>query len=171
MCELVLSRYWQFLAGLFLGLLVCEFTLSPFPTVYQSYSSFIGYFGLGVEAILPIPQILANRRVRSCKGFRFSVLASWLLGDTMKMFWFFTSKTTIPWPFKLCGLFQGSCDCLLGIQYMMYGSGSSEAPMAPTSTARSRATSLHELKPNGYTTASGHAHHPGRRISVTEKNT
>lgn len=44
----------------------------------------------------------------------------------MKMFWFFTSTTQIPWAFKLCGLFQAGCDAFLGIQYLMYGSGEHE---------------------------------------------
>lgn len=87
------------------------------------YSVLLGYIGLSVEATLPLPQIFANARLRSCKGFRLSVLASWLAGDAMKMFWFFTSTTEIPWAFKLCGIFQAGCDCFLGIQYLMYGNG------------------------------------------------
>lgn len=83
----------------------------------------LGYIGLSVEATLPLPQIFGNARLRSCKGFRVSVLASWLAGDTMKMFWFFTSTTEIPWAFKLCGIFQACCDAFLGLQYLMYGSG------------------------------------------------
>lgn len=55
-----------------------------------------------------------------------SVLASWLAGDAMKMFWFFTSTTQIPWAFKLCGIFQACCDAFLGIQYLMYGGGEQE---------------------------------------------
>lgn len=72
---------------------------------------------------MPLPQILANSRSKSCKGFRLSVLASWLLGDCMKMYWFFTSPTTIPSAFKICGIFQAFCDSFLGIQYLMYGNG------------------------------------------------
>lgn len=87
----------------------------------------MGYVGLGVEAILPIPQILANARAQSCRGFRVSVLASWLGGDSMKIFWFFTTTTTIPLAFKLSGLFQASCDAFLGVQYLMYGEGTVEA--------------------------------------------
>jgi len=90
------------------------------------YSALIGYIGLSVEATLPLPQIFSNSRSRSCKGFRFSVLAMWLAGDAMKMFWFFTSATEIPWAFKLCGIFQAGCDVFLGIQFLMYGHG--EAP-------------------------------------------
>lgn len=113
--------YWQFLLYLFISLILCELILAPFHWVYPAYSLLIGYIGLSVEATLPLPQIFANARSRSCKGFRFSVLASWLLGDCMKMFWFFTSPTEIPWAFKLCGIFQAACDLFLGVQYLMYG--------------------------------------------------
>ncbi len=158
----LLSRYWQFVAGLFGALVVCEFLLGGIPSIYQSYSSFIGIVGLSVEATLPIPQILSNARSRSCKGFRLSVLASWLAGDAMKMFWFFTSSTTIPWAFKICGMFQAACDSFLGIQYLMYGDGEKGHTTPPWQ---------HELQPNGFSTASGHGNPPGRRTSMTEKTT
>ncbi len=148
--------------SLFAGLVVCEFLLAPIPSVYQSYSSAIGIIGLSVEATLPIPQILSNARSRSCKGFRLSVLASWLAGDAMKMFWFFTSSTSIPWAFKACGMFQAACDAFLGVQYMMYGDGEK---------GHSTPAWQHELQPNGFSTASGLAHSPGRRTSTTEKTT
>lgn len=41
----------------------------------------------------------------------------------MKMFWFFTATTEIPWAFKLCGIFQACCDMFLGVQYWIYGEG------------------------------------------------
>lgn len=157
----VWSRYWQFLLSLFAGLVVCEFLLAPVPSVYQSYSSLIGLVGLSIEATLPIPQILANMRSRSCKGFRLSVLASWLVGDTMKIFWFFTSSTSIPTAFKVCGMFQAACDSFLGVQYVMYGDGEAASHSPPQWQ--------HELQPNGFTTASGHGNPPGRRTSTTEK--
>lgn len=84
--------------------------------------------GLAIEAILPIPQILANHRAQSCKGFRVSVLANWLLGDAMKMgFFFLAEEGKIPWAFKLCGIFQAACDVGLGIQYWMFGDESRDA--------------------------------------------
>lgn len=119
--------YWQFLLYLFIILTLGELILAPFRSLYPAYSSLIGYIGLSIEATLPLPQIFANARSRSCKGFRLSVLASWLLGDAMKMFWFFTSPTEIPWAFKLCGLFQAGCDTFLGVQYLMYGNGEGPA--------------------------------------------
>ena len=41
----------------------------------------------------------------------------------MKMFWFFTASSEIPWSFKLCGIFQMCCDLFLGGQYWVYGEG------------------------------------------------
>ena len=116
-------RYWQFLLYLFIGLVICELLLSPMPSIYMTYSSIIGYVGLSVEATLPLPQIYSNHQSRSCKGFRVSVLASWIAGDAMKMFWFFTATSEIPWAFKLCGIFQACCDLFLGVQYYWYGNG------------------------------------------------
>lgn len=94
------------------------------PSVYGAYSALVGYLGLSVEATLPIPQIIANYKSKSCKGFRPSVLINWLAGDAMKMFWFFTATTEIPWAFKLCGIFQMCCDSFLGIQaFVLYKNG------------------------------------------------
>ncbi|KAK4109508.1 hypothetical protein N656DRAFT_839180 [Canariomyces notabilis] len=156
--------YWQFLLSLFVGLVVCELLLAPIPVVYQSYSSLIGIIGLSVEATLPLPQILANARSQSCKGFRVSVLASWLVGDAMKMFWFFTSTTSIPLAFKVCGMFQAACDLFLGFQYMMYGDGE-----AVSKSPQLASTWSHELKTNGFSTSSGRDTPPGRRTSSSEK--
>ncbi|KAI2623443.1 hypothetical protein GGS21DRAFT_494284 [Xylaria nigripes] len=113
--------YWQFLLILFIVLTALELLLAPFDSIYPAYSVLIGYIGLSVEATLPLPQLYANAQSKSCKGFRFSVLASWILGDSMKMFWFFTSTTEIPLAFKLCGSFQAICDALIGVQYIVYG--------------------------------------------------
>ncbi|TAQ86440.1 hypothetical protein B7494_g5244 [Chlorociboria aeruginascens] len=115
--------YWQFLLYMFITLMACELILSPMPALYALYSTAIGYIGLSVEATLPLPQVISNYRSRSCKGFRVSVLVSWIAGDIMKMFWFFSATTEIPWAFKLCGIFQMCCDLFLGVQYWLYGEG------------------------------------------------
>ncbi|KIM99631.1 hypothetical protein OIDMADRAFT_200780 [Oidiodendron maius Zn] len=120
--------YWHFLLYLFITLIALELTISPMHGLYKPYSELVGYIGLSVEATLPLPQIFANARSRSCKGFRVSVLASWLGGDLMKMFWFFTATTEIPLAFKMCGIFQMFCDIFLGGQYLMFGN----APPAGT---------------------------------------
>jgi hypothetical protein len=94
------------------------------PTYSSTYTQIIGYIGLAIEAILPLPQVMANQRAQSCEGFRFSVLANWLVGDAMKMGYFFMSEPgKVPWAFKMCGIFQACCDAGLGVQYYMYGGG------------------------------------------------
>jgi hypothetical protein len=116
------TPYWQTVLYFFILLLACELVFAPMPPIYASYSAFIGYAGLAVEAILPVPQILKNRRARSCRGFRASVVLNWLVGDAIKMIWFFTSTSEIPWSFKLCAIFQSCCDSFLGMQFLYYGS-------------------------------------------------
>lgn len=115
-------RYWEYLLFLVFGLLVLHTLLQPDGS--SLYTRFIGGLGLTIEATLPLPQLYANYRARSCKGFRVSVLANWLFGDMMKMGYFFASEAgRVPWAFKLCGMFQAGCDACLGIQYWMYGEG------------------------------------------------
>jgi solute carrier family 66, member 2 len=139
--------------------------LAPVHSLYPVYSSFVGYAGLSIEATLPIPQILANARSKSCKGFRFSVLASWLVGDAMKMAWFFTSSTTIPWAFKICGIFQAGCDTFLGVQYLMYGSGQPH----PVAIKEHPLSDWTEAQAGSYSNTSGRDTPLGRRTSSTEK--
>lgn len=117
-------RYWLFLAYCVAILTVIH--LTPISDS-ETYISLLGCIGLAVEATLPLPQILANHRSGSCKGFRLSVLAAWIIGDTMKMSYFFFSEEPIPWAFKLCGMFQCVCDCYLGFQYWMFTRGTSRA--------------------------------------------
>lgn len=120
-----ICSYWDYLLLLTLLLLTLHTFLRPTPT--STYTLFIGHLGLAIEAILPLPQMLANHRARSCKGFRLSVLANWLVGDAMKMLFFFASDgDKVPWPFKLCGIFQACCDAGLGFQYWIYGNGKGE---------------------------------------------
>lgn len=114
--------YWSFLGYYTLALLVLQVFFGQAP----SFTALQGYVALGVEATLPLPQILSNQRNRSCKGFRLSVLANWLIGDAMKMSFFFMADSSIPWSFKLCGLFQACCDSYLGVQYWMFGEGATD---------------------------------------------
>lgn len=170
--------YWQFLLYFFLGLTVLELVLAPWTGIYPAYSSMIGYIGLSVEAVLPLPQIRANARARSCRGFRPSVLVNWLAGDAFKMFWFFTAPTQIPWSFKLCGMFQASCDSILGLQYFIYGNGeggaSGAGPAVPMATAPFKEkealwTVEGQLSPAALSTSGLGIQPPDRRSPLQEK--
>ena len=109
--------YWMFLTYFTGGLFALQMLIGS----SQLYVNAIGYAALAIEATLPLPQVLNNHRSRSCKGFRLSVLVNWLIGDVMKMSFFFLSETTITWAFKLCGLFQFGCDMYLGVQHYQFG--------------------------------------------------
>ena len=112
--------YWTFLLYFTVALLLLQALLGTNPL----YTSALGYAALAVEATLPLPQILANQRRRSCVGFRVSVLANWLVGDAFKMtFFFLKGDHAVPWAFKACGIFQAACDCYLGVQYCLFGNG------------------------------------------------
>lgn len=128
-------RYWQCIMYFVAGLVVCELFLSHIPGLYDVYVNTIGPIGLAVEATLPLPQIIANLRTRSCKGIRLSVIGSWVIGDTMKLYWFFTSTAPIPWAFKVCGIFQASCDFWLAVQYYMWGDHQQEVKGHPLTEA------------------------------------
>lgn len=114
--------YYLFIAY-FVGVLSFIHLLTPISNS-PAYINLLGYLGLAIEATLPLPQVIANHQSQSCKGFRLSVCAAWILGDVMKLSYFFTSEQVIPWAFRLCAIFQCICDGYLGVQFWMYGSGS-----------------------------------------------
>jgi len=112
--------YWQFLGYLVVTLSVLQMLLGG----STRYAGLLGAIALAIEAVLPIPQILANHRRRGCKGFRLSVLANWLVGDAFKMVFFMAKGADeVPWAFKICGMFQAACDVYLGVQFYNFGDG------------------------------------------------
>ena len=114
------APYWHTLAYLAAALVSLQLLFGGF----AFYAPSLGAVALAVEAVLPLPQLVANQRRRGCRGFRASVLANWLVGDAFKMVFFFAKGAAeVPWAFKLCGVFQATCDVLLGVQFYAYGNG------------------------------------------------
>lgn len=111
--------YWEFLAYFTLGTAVLQLLFGQTPRFVDA----LGYLALGIEALLPLPQVLANQRSRSCRGFRPSVLASWLAGDAMKIVYFSNSQR-VGVQFKACAAVQTAFDLYLGLQFWWFGSGS-----------------------------------------------
>ncbi|KAJ5837008.1 hypothetical protein N7447_003034 [Penicillium robsamsonii] len=147
--------YW-FCIAYFVGIL----TFIHLTPIAQSefYISLLGYIGLATEATLPLPQIVANHRSGSCKGFRVSVVAAWILGDTMKMSYFFNSTETIPWAFKLCGIFQCVCDFYLGFQFYFF---TRNAPSQTPSHSHSNSLSSSFSNPYSHSHSNSFSHpHP-----------
>lgn len=114
------KRYWEFMAYFIIATTILHllFGSSDF------FVGLLGYCALGIEATLPIPQVLANQKARSCKGFRLSVLVAWLLGDIMKTAFFLSSENIGP-QFKICAGIQFALDAYLGVQFWMFGNGDS----------------------------------------------
>ncbi|KAG9241580.1 hypothetical protein BJ878DRAFT_220835 [Calycina marina] len=144
------KKYWQFLLYLFITLTAFEIVLSPMSGLYSFYSAAIGYIGLSIEAILPVPQLISNFQTKSTKGFRLSIIVSWIGGDIMKMFWFFTATSEIPWAFKLCGIFQMCCDLGLGAQYLWYRNRHANAGIGLKDHMSPAVDMLSAYRSNGY---------------------
>jgi solute carrier family 66, member 2 len=105
-----------------LALTTLQILIAPSPANAFGYTTLLGTLGLTIEALLPLPQLHSNWQAQSCKGFRVSVLVNWLVGDVLKLGFFFMSDAgKVPWAFKLCATFQALCDVGLGLQYYLYG--------------------------------------------------
>ncbi|GAA5966273.1 hypothetical protein JCM3765_002582 [Sporobolomyces pararoseus] len=83
------------------------------------YVELLGFIALGLEATLPIPQLLVNYENKSTAGFRSTVLAGWFLGDLFKTCYYFATPDN-GIAFKTCAVFQLSIDCLLLVQTFWY---------------------------------------------------
>ena len=66
--------YINFLLGFTTFIAVLYLLLGGFPAFVET----LGFFSLGIESTLPIPQCLSNFRRRSTHGFSLLVLGSWV---------------------------------------------------------------------------------------------
>lgn len=111
--------YWRFLLQftLTLGVLQLIFGTNPL------YVTCLGTLALGIEATLPIPQFLNNKRLKSVEGVRISMLASWVVGDVCKLTWFFLGSDAVSIQFKLCAFIQTFFDTSIAVQYYFWHTG------------------------------------------------
>ncbi|GAA5849535.1 hypothetical protein JCM8547_000487 [Rhodosporidiobolus lusitaniae] len=110
-----IGAYLEFCALLIL--IHCVFFLILYKV--DAYVQLLGFLALGLEATLPIPQLLANYEHKSTAGFRLTVLAGWFLGDLVKTIYFFVTPDN-GLAFKACACFQLSIDLCLCIQTFLY---------------------------------------------------
>lgn len=115
--------YWRFLGQFALAFGVLQLILGW----SETYVSALGFLGLAIEAVLPIPQILTIAQRQSVDGFRPTLLLAWLGGDVSKLSFFFMSSRngsgSVAPQFIVCGCFQAMLDVYIGIQYFMYSTG------------------------------------------------
>lgn len=86
---------------------------------WDVFVSALGFFALGLESTLPLPQLYSNFKQRSLYGFRASTLIGWVAGDTFKTGYFIFKKS--PLQFIVCAIFQVSVDFAIVIQRFAYG--------------------------------------------------
>ncbi|KPV75241.1 uncharacterized protein RHOBADRAFT_53244 [Rhodotorula graminis WP1] len=133
------AAYLEFTAILIVGHSAAFLALHRF----DAYVQLLGFLALGLEATLPIPQLLANYEAKSTAGFRMTVLAGWAIGDAVKtcvpssllffdledlaltlvlaprsVYFFVTPDNGLQ--FKLCSVFQLSVDLMLCAQTFLY---------------------------------------------------
>ncbi|KAI6001042.1 hypothetical protein F5J12DRAFT_723880 [Pisolithus orientalis] len=73
-------QYIEFLAGF---ILISAIAYLIFGRA-DVYISIIGFVALGMESMLPIPQLISNYKQKSLYGFRASTLIGWVGGDSFK---------------------------------------------------------------------------------------
>lgn len=84
------------------------------------YIQTLGFVGLLIEAVLPVPQIMTNFAMGSVQGFRLSLVASWLAGDVSKLTYFAYATDELAIQFVVCGVVRLLLDLFVGIQYVVY---------------------------------------------------
>jgi len=109
------SQHIEFLAGYIVLLTISVLILGH----SDVFVWLLGFFALGLESTLPVPQFISNYKQRSLYGFRTSTLLGWVGGDSFKTIYFFAQGS--PLQFKVCAIFQLSVDIAIIGQRLMYG--------------------------------------------------
>ncbi|KAN0088575.1 hypothetical protein V8E55_005632 [Tylopilus felleus] len=112
------SSYMQYIECLAV-IILCSAIISLIFGWSEVYISLLGFFALGLESTLPIPQLICNYKRKSLHGFRASTLIGWVGGDAFKTAYFFVQGSSLQ--FKVCAVFQLSVDAAIMAQRLYYG--------------------------------------------------
>ncbi|ODV90765.1 hypothetical protein CANCADRAFT_16922, partial [Tortispora caseinolytica NRRL Y-17796] len=107
--------YWKFLTGFIATLLMLQLIFGWSST----YIEIVGFLSTLIEAFLPVPQMIKIHTSQNSDGIRFSLIGSWLLGDLMKIIFYFNGSN-ISLQFKLCALLQAFFDICITYQTLRY---------------------------------------------------
>lgn len=108
--------YWKFL---FRFTIIMAFLTFWFID-YLKFGEFLGTFGLFIESLLPLPQILLLNKLKSIQGFKLLLLLSWLGGDFTKISYLIFGAKNISGIFLFFALFQMSLDFYIAFQFIYY---------------------------------------------------
>lgn len=110
------NAFWRFL---FRFTLIVIFSTLIFRD-YQKFGELLGFIGLFVESLLPLPQILLLNQLKSVEGFKLLLLLSWLCGDVMKISYLVFGANNISMLFLFFATFQASLDLYIAFQYVYF---------------------------------------------------
>ncbi|KAK0527596.1 hypothetical protein OC834_001640 [Tilletia horrida] len=85
---------------------------------FAFFNGLLGFYALGLEALLPLPQALNNYRNQSLAGLSPVLIAAWVGGDMAKTAYFLWQQS--PLQFLICGLIQLSIDLAICYQAWIY---------------------------------------------------
>lgn len=108
--------YWKFLLRFVLGFGI----LTAIFRNNIAFGNILGFMGLFIESLLPLPQILLLNRLQSVKNFKVVLLLSWLGGDCTKISYLIFGTDNATAIFMFAALFQMSLDILVAYQFLTY---------------------------------------------------
>ncbi|VVT43553.1 uncharacterized protein SAPINGB_P000038 [Magnusiomyces paraingens] len=114
------EAYWVWLIKFNILLTVLHFLIGSWSMFYIQT---LGFVGLMLEAILPLPQLIVNAQRHSVQGFRLSLLLNWLAGDASKIFYYLygtSDPEKLAFQFMMCVVIQTILDLIGGWQYVYY---------------------------------------------------
>lgn len=105
-----LRSYLEFMALL----VICLWGVTTAAGQSTWYAEALGTAALGIEALLPVPQVLKNFRQRSTAGLSAVLVVSWFVGDVFKTA--IAIQLAAPVQFVACGVFQMAMDAVILVQ-------------------------------------------------------
>jgi hypothetical protein len=124
-----LDRTLYYLAFLVIFILFLEIISVFFTFQNIIYVESLGTISSSMEAFLPIPQIYENFKRKSTNNLSNVLIGCWILGDTMKTFYYYVSQAPIQ--LLVSGLVQIVLDIIVILQICIYrGNDSLKEPLS-----------------------------------------
>ena len=84
----------------------------------KKFASFTALFSCICESMLPVPQFVANCRMKSFESLSFFMVFCWLFGDVMKFFFLLDEGQPLQFIIGTANIIV--FDCLIVLQYFLY---------------------------------------------------
>ncbi|KAH3678543.1 hypothetical protein WICPIJ_008836 [Wickerhamomyces pijperi] len=114
---LEISPYWKTIAYIELSIILTTFL---FRGQLPFLGTIIGTFGLFIESLLPLPQILLLLKLQSIKGFKLMLLVSWICGDFTKISYLMFGEGDKGPLFMIFAMWQMALDFYIGYLYVWF---------------------------------------------------